>query len=92
MKTSETLVRTFGNECIDWEKDQNFNLVFLKSIVSYFNSVLNARKYLFLRDIFERLGFSVTRSIIGKGWFVDERDNNFDLSDYIFFHVDVSNQ
>lgn len=63
--------QVFDSKCRMWEKNQEFNLMFLKAKQNYFNDVLKARGYVFLRDIYEDLGFPITRKTLFTGWVYD---------------------
>lgn len=61
----------FNSKCSLWDKNQEFNLMFLKAQQNYFNDVLRVRRYVFLRDIYEVFGFPVTRKTLFAGWVYD---------------------
>ncbi len=63
--------QVFDSNCIDWDKDQKFNLIFLKAKQNYYNDLLRARGYVFLRDIYEGLGFPITQKALFVGWVYD---------------------
>lgn len=63
--------KMFDSNCIGWEEDRKFNLVFLKAKQNYYNDLLRARGYVFLRDIYEELGFPITRKTLFAGWVFD---------------------
>lgn len=57
-----------------WEKDAEYNLMFLKAEQSYANDLLKSRKYLFLNDVYKRLGIPETRAGQTVGWIYDEKN------------------
>lgn len=63
--------QVFDSNCIHWENNQELNLMFLKSQQMYYNDILRARGYVFLRDIYEDLGFPITRKALFTGWVYD---------------------
>lgn len=63
--------QTFNSTCKDWSENREFNLLYLKSQQHYFNDVLKARGYVFLRDIYEYLGLPVTKTSLFVGWYYD---------------------
>lgn len=83
-KVRSKYAQTFDSSCKAWEKDQEFNLVYLRAQESYFNNVLKSRGYVFLRDIHEYLGLPVTKTTLFVGWYYDldnpSGDNYIDFS------------
>lgn len=51
-----------------WEKDSEYNLVFLKSQQSYANDKLKAQGYLFLNEVYDMLGIDRTKAGQVVGW------------------------
>lgn len=78
--------RFFDESCAAWEKDPEYNLMFLKAEQSYANDRLRANGYLFLNDVYDRLG--IPRSKAGQvvGWVYNEDnpvgDNYVDFGIY----------
>lgn len=66
----------FDDRSAHWSKCGEVNLHFLRMQQQYFNDLLNARGYVFLRDIYEALGFPVTKSILDAGWHVNGDDTD----------------
>lgn len=64
----------FDNRSNKWNNDRQANQYFLRYMQNYFNDVLKVRGYVFLRDIYETLGFPLTKESIVVGW-VYNRDN-----------------
>ena len=60
--------RTFDRTCIFWDEDQKVNELYLKTIEAYLNTLLDSKGYVFLRDIYERLGFPVSYDSLFVGW------------------------
>ena len=60
--------RFFDDGCIGWEKDSEYNLVFLRHVQNQANDVLDKQGYLFLNDVYEMLGFQRTRAGQVVGW------------------------
>ena len=69
-----------------WQKDPEYNLMFLRKQQEYANDVLRTKGYLFLNDVYEWLG--IPRSKAGQvvGWIYDEKnpvgDNYVDFGIY----------
>lgn len=64
--------RIFDDGCTGWEKDAEHNLYFLKQQQNWANEKLKARGYLFLNEVYEMLGFPITRAGQSVGWIYDE--------------------
>ena len=60
--------QVFDSKCPLWDKNQKFNLLLLQSKQTYFNDLLKMRGYVFLRDIYEDLGFPITLKTLFVGW------------------------
>lgn len=76
--TKSKYAQMFDSTCKDWEKDRRYNLMYLKAQEYYFNEVLRARHYVFLRDILEYLGLPVTKASLFVGWYFDLNDPSGD--------------
>jgi hypothetical protein len=57
-----------------WHKDTEFNKMLLGQQQTYANAVLVSKKYLFLNDVYDMLGFPKTKAGQVVGWVYD-RDN-----------------
>lgn len=69
----------FFDECSRYyEKDAEQNLMFLRAEQSYANDRLKARGYLFLNEVYERLGIPTTRAGQIVGWVYDKENPNGD--------------
>lgn len=66
--------RFFDEYCTGWEKDPEYNLMFLKHQQSYANDLLKTRGYLFLNEVYEMLGIPITKAGQVVGWVYDEVD------------------
>ena len=58
----------FDSSCPLWSKDRESNEKLLREIETYYNELFKARGYVFLRDIYEKLGVGVTKESIVVGW------------------------
>lgn len=82
--------RFFDDGCTGWEKDAEYNLMFLKRQQQYANDVLHAKGHLFLNEVYDLLG--IPRSKAGQvvGWVYDEKhpvgDNFVDFGIYTDIH------
>ena len=78
--------RFFDDGCTGWDKDPEYNLMFLKRQQQHANDMLQARGYLFLNDVYEMLGIPKTKAGQIVGWVYDEEcpigDNFVDFGIY----------
>lgn len=78
--------RFFDEGSPNWEKDPEYNLMFLKAEQNYANDRLRARGYLFLNEVYERLGIKQTKAGQIVGWVYDTKepigDNYVDFGIY----------
>lgn len=78
--------RFYDDGCAGWEKDPEYNLMFLKAQQQYANDLLRSRGHLFLNEVYDMLG--IPRSKAGQivGWVYDEKnpvgDNFVDFGMY----------
>lgn len=78
--------RFFDESCTGWEKDAEYNLVFLNMQQNYANEKLHRQGHLFLNYVYQMLGIPKTK--IGQivGWIYDEEhpigDNYVDFGIY----------
>ena len=62
----------------NWEKDSEYNLMFLRAQQNYANDLLVKRGYLFLNDVYKMLGFEPTRAGQVVGWRYEPEESNCD--------------
>lgn len=73
----------------NWYNDPFFNMQFLKAQESYFNTLLNTRGYVFLNEVYDHLGFPLTKEGGLVGWMQNPPS---EPSNYISFGLrDISN-
>ena len=58
----------FDEACPYWQKDPEYNFMFLKSQQQYANDLLKARGRLFLNEVYEMLGIDKTKAGQIVGW------------------------
>lgn len=78
--------RFFDEGNPNWEKNADFNLMFLHSQQTYANQLLRARGYLFLNEVYDALGFPKTKAGQIVGW-IYNGNNEIDFGIY-----DISKQ
>lgn len=86
IKNRSIYAREFNQSVASWTDDGKFNRAYLRTAQGYFNELLMARGYVFLRDVYERLGFLVTKESIVVGWYYDRKDP--ETHNYIDFGLD----
>lgn len=64
----------FDETCIGWDKDPEYNLMFLRGVEKMCNNKLIANGYLFLNDVYEALGIERTWAGQYAGWVYDPDD------------------
>lgn len=68
--------RFFDQSCIDWDKNPEFNMIFLKTQETIANNMLHERGHLFLNEVYDLLGFERTSIGAVVGW-VDGLGDSF---------------
>lgn len=76
--TYSEYARFFDDGCTGWEKDPEYNLMFLKRQQSYANDLLHSRGYLFLNEVYGMLGIPHSKAGQVVGWIYDEKNPNGD--------------
>lgn len=87
---SETMpseyAKFFDEYCLGWDKDPEYNLMFLRKQQSFANDLLKSRGYVFLNEVYEMLGIQKTKAGQIVGWIYDEEnpigDNFIDFGIY----------
>lgn len=78
--------RFFDESSSAWEKDSEYNLMFLRAQEQYANDKLRANGYLFLNEVYTMLGIPRTKAGQIVGWVYDEEnplgDNYVDFGIY----------
>ena len=64
--------RFFDESCEKWTKDREINISFLKTLQTRCNDLLKYRGYLFLSDVYEKLGIPITEESCIVGWMFEE--------------------
>ena len=71
LKEYSQYARFFDESLIDWTKDHDYNVMYLKHRENYCNELLRKRGYLFLRDVYGMLDIPITRESCEVGWIRD---------------------
>lgn len=72
-----------GEKNKEWDQNRTFNLNFLKAQESIANDLLQRRKYVFLNEVLDSLGFPMTTAGGHVGWILGNGDNVIDFNLYI---------
>lgn len=84
--TYSEYARFFDESCPAWEKNAEYNLMFLRGQQQYANDLLRANGYLFLNDVYKMLGIPPTTAGQSVGWIYDPKnpvgDNYVDFGIY----------
>ena len=67
----------FDEKNVNWEKNNTWSLLFLKNVENWANDFLLARGYIFLNDIYDRLGFDRTPAGQVVGWLNKGEGDNY---------------
>lgn len=70
-----------------WEKNAEYNLMYLRAEQNYANDRLKVRGYLFLNEVYERLGIPHTKAGQIVGWIYDPDNPNHDGDNYVDFGI-----
>lgn len=73
-KTYSQYARFFDESSEVWQKDPEHNLAYLKSTQDLMNERLRLRGYLFLNEVYERLGLPKTKAGQVVGWVYDKEN------------------
>ena len=69
----------FGRYNPNWNRDLEFNILFLRQIQNHANHLLQIRGHLFLNELFDMLGIDRTRFGVINGWLVGQKPNQIAL-------------
>jgi hypothetical protein len=90
VNTYSDYARFFDETCKYWEKDAEYNLMFLKQAEAQANRLLKKRGRLFLNDVYRMLGMQETQAGQIVGWVYDEHnsvgDNRVDFGIYDLYN------
>lgn len=75
----------FCEGCKGWDKDPEFNLVYLRNVQRWANERLTRVGHLFLNEVYDALGIDRTREGQEIGWVYDEGNN--DLHNFVDFGI-----
>lgn len=70
--------RFFDDGSSSWNKDPEYNLIFLKCQQNYFNDLLKARGHVFLNEVYKELGLPHSKAGSIVGWVYNPNDGDRD--------------
>ena len=79
--------RFYDDGCEGWEKDPEMNLLFLRAEQNFANDRLRTRGYLFLNEVYERLGIPTTKLGQAVGWIYDPQNPDHSGDNYVDFGI-----
>ena len=74
-----------GND--NWEKDAEYNLMFLRAQQQYANDLLRSRGRLFLNEVYRMLGIPETKASQVVGWVYDPDNPEHEGDNYVDFGI-----
>ena len=83
--TPSIYARFFDSYSVNWNKEPEYNLIFLNCQQNYANDVLRARGHLFLNEVYEMLGIPHSKAGAVVGWMISgdgETDNYVDFGHF----------
>jgi hypothetical protein len=69
--------RFFDELSTSWNREPEYNLVFLKCQQSYANNMLKTRGHVFLNEVYDSLGIERTKAGQVVGWVISKDGDNF---------------
>lgn len=66
--------RFYDDGCKGWEKDPEYNLMYLRHVQDYLNDLLRSRGHVFLNEAYDQLGIPRTKAGAVVGWVYNEKD------------------
>lgn len=97
--THSQYAKLFDDSSVFWVNNMEQNEYYIKMIQSHLNDILRLRGYLFLRDVYEKLGIPITKESCLVGWVYEKCNtigDNFvelkyeaDDNNYLFIDFNV---
>ena len=85
MDAPSDYARYYDESCDGWNKDPEYNLMFLKAQERFANDKLKAQGYLFLNDVYKELGILPSKEGQIVGWVYSPE--NPDVDSYVDFGI-----
>jgi hypothetical protein len=84
--TPSIYARVFDDSCPMWQKQPEYNRLFLKCQQNYANDMLNARGHLFLNEVYAMLGMKHSSAGAVVGWLKGDGDGFIDFGIFTNLH------
>lgn len=65
---SNIIRKRFDKRCPNWDTNPESSEMFLRTLQTYFNNVMQIQEFVFLRDIYMAIGLPVTKESCILGW------------------------
>lgn len=72
--TKNPYAKFFDESCPDWQKNPEYNLMFLQAQERYANDLLRSRGHLYLNEVYDMLGIERTKAGQVIGWKFDTKN------------------
>lgn len=69
--------RFFDELCDNWQRNPEYNAIFLRAQQNYFNDRLKTYGYVFLNEVYEALGLPRSKAGQVVGWVISKNGDNF---------------
>lgn len=69
--------RFFDESCLPYQRNPEYNKIFLQAQQSYFNNLLQAQGHVFLNDVYKALGLPESKAGQVVGWVLSKEGDNF---------------
>ena len=73
--------KRFNSSSYRWDKNPEYNKIFLISQENYFNDLLKAKGYVFLNEVYKALGIRESRFGQRMGWKAGDQVINFNAKE-----------
>lgn len=79
--------RFFDETCTAWDRNPEYNLMFLKMKQAEANKILQTRGHLFLNEVYDMLGMQRSQAGNIVGWVYDEKNPDHEGDNYVDFGI-----
>ena len=79
--------RFFDETSTAWQKDPEYNLMYLRRQQDWANELLRSKGHLFLNDVYEMLGMQKTQAGQVVGWVYDDKNPKHKGDNYVDFNI-----
>lgn len=79
--------RFFDEYNENWEKNPEFNMMFLRARQSWANDLLKSKRHLFLNEVYEMLGLPKSKAGQFVGWIYDPKNPDHKGDNYVDFGI-----